>query len=338
MAFGDAPLRETAAMPPPPPGLAASLPIPSVSGRTTPREARLSGNHAPTNNFFRSSLRPDGGSKDRRRRSHSFGARGSRREEMARGEGYSKAADRAAEKDADWRCGSYRYCNSMFYDTLRSWDGGDELDVRHRTPPDWRVSTEDNLGLGGTAFGHDLSNNDAQGWRRSSSVWVEKQFRSGMRDYKGQDVAFNEDGTRRAQSKIVGDVSSGQGASIYRSKVQANVMSTARADECFLGSLRSTGTVDADEYQRRRRRNLNLPQYKELPREDVAKAKRLFAQIDMDASGSIDADELRAFLKSIGHSEKSKAVQELIKQADEGAKDCKLQIREFCRLYHGLKL
>lgn len=256
---------------------------------------------------------------------------------------YSRAADKAAEKDADWRCGSYRYCNSHFYDTLRSWNGGDDLDMRHRTPKDWRVSTADTLGLGGTAFGHDLTLNDLEGWRRSSRIWVEKQFRGGMRDYPGQDVAFDETGAPRQQAKVVGDVSSGQGASIYRPKIQANTMSTARADECFLGSLRTDEVFDRDEYQRRRRRNLNLPQvrpprrapsqaldvrplevrspppilpsqhpqYKDLRPEVISKAKRLFAQIDLDGSGSVDSDELRKFLKALGHSEKKKALRSL---------------------------
>ena len=83
-----------------------------------------------------------------------------------------------------------------------------------------------------------------------------------------------------------------------------------------------------------------MPQFKSLGAEEVSKAKRLFAQIDTDGSGTIDADELRKFLSSLGHKLEggSKAVVDLIKQADEGAKDCKLQLQEFARLYHGLQL
>ena len=41
-------------------------------------------------------------------------------------------------------------------------------------------------------------------------------------------------------------IKSGQGASIYRSKLQANTLSTARADETFLSSLRSTARVSRE--------------------------------------------------------------------------------------------
>ena len=77
------------------------------------------------------------------------------------GGSYNKAADKAEDKDGEWRCGSYRYANSLFYNQLRSWDG--QTDIAMRTPKDWRVSTEETLGLGGTAFGHDLTTNNADG-------------------------------------------------------------------------------------------------------------------------------------------------------------------------------
>uniref|UniRef100_A0A7S2MYF3 EF-hand domain-containing protein n=1 Tax=Haptolina brevifila TaxID=156173 RepID=A0A7S2MYF3_9EUKA len=313
-----------------------------MSGRTTPREARMSGNHPPTETHFRTTLRP-GFREKVRPRARSAGPR-SQRDIINEGGDFSRAADKAAANDAEWRCGSYRYANAHFYDTLRSWDG--KTDISTRTPKDWRVSAADTMGLGGTSGGlnghtsADLSLNDAEGWRRSSSTWVEKQFRNNMRAYPGQDVGFDEHGIPKKQGKIVGDVSSGQGDTIYRKKKQSDSLSTYRAHQHFSGSLRSSESVDADEYARRRRRNLNLPQYKDLPAEVISKSKRLFAQIDADGSGTVDAQELRKFLEGMGHKVEggNKAIQELMKQADEGATDCKLAIKEFARLYHGLKL
>ena len=65
-----------------------------------------------------------------------------------------------------------------------------------------------------------------------------------------------------------------------------------------------------------------------------------FAQIDLNQDGAISADELAKFLKILGHKVEGgpKAIQDLIKAADEGAPDCKLQVVEFVRLYNGLKL
>jgi len=251
-----------------------------------------------------------------------------------------RAREKAAD-DADWRAGSFRYCNAHFHDTLRSWDG--DMDIGTRTPKNWRVSAADLL-AGGSRRADELSLNDADGWRCSKSIWCEDLFRNGLRNYKGQDVALDEHGNPRNLEKegrkIRGDVSAGLGASIYRPTKQANTMSTEKADEVFQESLRSTSTVDKDAYQRRRRRNLNLPQFKDLDAAEVSKAKRLFAQIDVDGSGTVDAEELRKFLTGLGHKVEggTKAVQDLIKQADEGASDCKLAMKEFARLYHGLKL
>ena len=104
--------------------------------------------------------------------------------------------------------------------------------------------------------------------------------------------------------------------------------------------LRSGGSPSAEEYQRRRRCHLNLPAFKDISAEVASKAKRLFAQIDLNQDGAISADELAKFLKILGHKVEGgpKAIQDLIKAADEGAPDCKLQVMEFVRLYNGLKL
>ena len=48
-------------------------------------------------------------------------------------------------------------------------------------------------------------------------------------------------------------------------------------------------------------RNLTVPQFKDLDAAEVSKAKRLFAQIDVDGSGTVDAEELRKFLTGLGH-------------------------------------
>ena len=68
-------------------------------------------------------------------------------------------------------------------------------------------------------------------------------------------------------------------------------------------------------------------------------AVELFERFDADGSGTIDADELKKFLGSIGHTKaNSKAVKELMQAAEEGVADGLLQVKEFCRVYHGLKL
>ena len=59
---------------------------------------------------------------------------------------------------------------------------------------------------------------------------------------------------------------------------------------------------------------------------------------DLDGSGSIDAEEIRKFLVSMGHKSTGKAVDQLIKAVDEGTKDSKLALKEFARMYHGLNL
>ena len=276
--------------------------------------------------------------KDRYRRRASSAPR-SRRDDINSGGDFSRAADKAAEKDADWRCGSFRYANAQFYDSLRSWNG--KADIATRTPKDWRVSTADRMGLGpgGGAYGHDFSGNNADDWRRSSPIWVEKQFREKMNVYPGRDVGFNEEGHERKEANAKAKIGI-SGESIWRDQKQANRLSTAKADACFESSLRSSSVSDRDEYQRRRRRNLNLPAYKDIPPDEVSKAKRLFAQIDLNQDGSIDQDELKKFLSTLGHKVQGgpKAVQDLIKAADEGAADCRLQIKEFARVYNGLKL
>jgi len=129
------------------------------------------------------------------------------------------------------------------------------------------------------AYGHDLSNNDADGWKRSSAIWVEGTFRSGLRDYKGVDMGFTEEGETKSTGK---DQKQAQGTnlgSIYRSSKQSSVLSTARADEHFLGSLRSEPLRSQDDYQRTRRSHLNLPQYKDLTPEQEKKVRRIFASI-----------------------------------------------------------
>jgi len=246
--------------------------------------------------------------------------------------------------DSEWRAGSFRYANAHFYDTLRSWPRC--RDVKESTPPDWRVSAEDPFGgnrtAGGVcgAYGHDMSTNDADGWKRSSVPYVESTFRGGLRDYKGVDVGYTEEGgvKKQGDGKEKKHMAGTNLGNIYRSSKQCNCLSTARADEHFLGSLRSESRKSTDDYQRTRRANLNLPQFSSLTPEQLTKAKRVFATIDTDDSGTIDAEELRKFLTGLGHRTNDKAVKKLLKAADDGVSDCKASLMEFCRLYHGLKL
>lgn len=312
-------------------------PLPPRSGRTTPRETAL-GRH-PCEKAFRANLRVD--DRPRRPRARSAGpVRGSAADARRHAHMYGESAGISAaenERDDDWRASSRRYCNSHFYDTLRSWHG--LRDVRETTRGDWRVSSADNLGMKGAegAYGHDQSTNDADGWKRSSSVWVESSFRGGLRDYKGVDMR-DEVGRAKGTEKDQKHQAGTNLGSIYRSTKQAEVLTAARADETFLGSLRAAAPRRAEDYQRTRRAHLNLPQYRDLSAEQVTKAKRVFATIDLDGSGSVDADEIRKFLVSMGHKSTGKAVDQLIKSVEEGPQNSKLALKEFARLYHGLKL
>lgn len=77
---------------------------------------------------------------------------------------YNAAARKADDKDGEHKYGSKRYCEAVFADGLRDWSDTNVCDVRVNTPKDWRVSSANTLGLGGTAYGHDLSNNNADDW------------------------------------------------------------------------------------------------------------------------------------------------------------------------------
>lgn len=184
-----------------------------------------------------------------------------------------------------------------------------------------------------------MTHNTTEGWQTASPVYVDANFKGELRNYKGEDVGFSAQGANKAHgTKDKKHMAGTNLGSIYRDRKKCNVLSTAMADKHFLGSLRSEQRMSTEEYQQKRRQNLNLPQFRELSSEQVTKAKRLFASIDLDGSGTLDAEELRKFLQGMGHESGSKAVQKLLKAADEGVKDSKLQLQEFCRVYHGLKL
>ena len=323
------------------------------TGRLTPRSVQL-GRNWTAEHIFCSSLRPDMPVR-RRQRAASAGVSRPRpppppMDDPTMGGTKTANAKRASEggghnsgpakfDDFSKATSHAAFADKKFYETLRSWPRA--RDMKDFTPADWRVSTDQGsrLNLGGAGWGHDMSLNDADGWKRSSVHWVESQFRGNMRNYPGHDVNLDDMGNPKPPPKQGKHVAGTDLGNIYRDRKQSNIMTTARADEQFLGSLRNEGPLSTDEYQRRRRKHLNLPQYQELSSENVAKAKRLFATIDTDGSGTIDADELKKFLGSIGHTKaNSKAVKELMQAAEEGVADGLLQVKEFCRVYHGLKL
>ena len=176
------------------PARRAFSPGPGRSGRTTPRDTQL-GSREAYENRFRASLRPDVHKPVRRPRSAGPPPRPSHTTYYS---------------DPDWRASSQRYADATFHSSLRQWDG--RHDVRHSTPADWRVQgggpSQDGIGASAGPNGHgadDLSLNDADGWKRSASLWVEKQFRGGLRDYGGRDVKFNEDGTPKKQTVLSKD-------------------------------------------------------------------------------------------------------------------------------------
>ena len=176
------------------PARRAFSPGPGRSGRTTPRDTQL-GSREAYENRFRASLRPEVHKPVRRPRSAGPPPRPSHTTYYS---------------DPDWRASSQRYADATFHSSLRQWDG--RHDVRHSTPADWRVQgggpSQDGIGGSAGPNGHgpdDLSLNDADGWKRSASLWVEKQFRGGLRDYGGRDVKFNEDGTPKKQTVLSKD-------------------------------------------------------------------------------------------------------------------------------------
>ena len=102
------------------------------------------------------------------------------------------------------------------------------MDVQHTTPADWRVSTADNLRLG-DGGGHDMSSNDAQGWRTASSVCVAKQFQAGLRDYAGVDIGASDD-PHAPRTKY--------GGIARESSPDHRRLTTTNADKYFFASLR----------------------------------------------------------------------------------------------------
>ena len=315
-------------------------PGPGRSGRTTPREAQL-GRQAYAERMFKGSLRPDEGGMRRRRRPASAGPPTSRRDMNGPGGASTSAAEKADGTDGDWRCGSHRYANAKFYETLRAWDG--LRDVKDMTPPDWRGggggSTYKGSATAAANWGHDMSLNDADGWRRSAPVWVEKTFRGGLRDYPSMDIALDEMGNPKMPEKDKKHMApAGEMlGSIYRSKKQSEVLTTAMADRHFMGSMRGTPPTSAAEYQRKRRAKMGLPIFKELSQDQEAKAKRIFAQLDF-GPGGIDVEALQNFFAALGHKPTSKEPKRLTAAAEERTADMKSQLRDFARSFHGLNL
>ena len=233
------------------------------------------------------------------------------------------------------------YANELFYQGLRSWPSGQ--DVKDKTKKSWSVADVDNR----RSRRSGTSKDELEEVKKKSSVWQEDHFRGGLRNYpkddeygrsfdneysRDKDVAFGKDKKKGLQA------AGGEQGSIYRKVKQSDKLTQDECDEYFLGSLRSEQRMSTDEYQRQRRANLKLPAFRDLSAEQVAKAKRIFAQVDLDGSGSIDGEEMRKFLVAMGYKESDKVAKKLIADADEGTKDSKLQLQEFCRLYHGMQL
>lgn len=68
--------------------------------------------------------------------------------------------------------------------------------------------------------------------------------------------------------------------------------------------------------------------------EDLQRVKKTFFEIDRDASGSIDIQELTSMLKALGQTPSDADLKVLIESAEDGPdKDGKIQLREFINLY-----
>ena len=311
------------------------------SGRSTPREAAL-GRKWHQEHLFQASLRPE---RPVRRRSKSVDhvrmartASEARRNAHLYGSGGLGVPISSAEKaveDPDWRAGSKAYCDSHFFSTLREWK--ECRDVRLDTPDDWRVSSKD-LSANTVNVGHDLTTNDAYGWKTASPIWTQEEFKRRLREYPEEDaVDIRDSEDPHAPVKDKKNVAGTDLGNIYRSSLQCNVLTPEMADKQFMHSLRNTYRIRPEEYQRKRRTNLNLPQFKTLDPEQLTKAKRLFISLDLEGSGQrLDPEDVRRFLTSLGHKPSDKAVKQLLTAAEEGHFDAKHQLKEFARLYHGI--
>jgi len=67
--------------------------------------------------------------------------------------------------------------------------------------------------------------------------------------------------------------------------------------------------------------------------EELNAARKIFFDLDCDASGSIDAEELGVMLRSLGQNPTDSELKDLIDSVDDGDKDGKIQLREFLKLY-----
>ena len=204
-------------------------------------------------------------------------------------------ARKADDADGMHKYGSRRHCNAVFADSLRDWTGRSD-DVSKTTRKDWRISSADRLAMRGGegAFGHDVSLNNADDWKRSSTIYVNQTFSSGLRAYQGEswqspDAGFDANGHPRANN-LPRHVGSGD---IYRKPAYMMNLTTVQADQHYIPSLRAYQPKNTSEFLRTRQRHLKLPAYKDLSEEEVRRAQRLFARIDKDESGTIDAAELR---------------------------------------------
>ena len=214
--------------------------------------------------------------------------------------------------------------------------------MKETTRKDWRGV--DDVDRRGMRRGH-ADKEDLDELKKKSDVWVEEHFREELRHYpkddeigRSFDTGLRDKELAFAKEKKPLRPAGDELGSIYRKVKQSDKLRQEDADEYFQESLRSEQRMSPDEYQRRRRAHLKLPRFRNLSPDQVTKAKRIFASIDLDGSGSVAGEDMRKFLVAIGYKESDKAVKKLIEDADKGSKDSKVHLKEFVSLYHGMEL
>ena len=163
-------------------------------------------------------------------------------------------------RDGEQRCASPRRCDAQFGATLREWDVS-ALPTKVKERPDWNTSIarphksaqgfegRGDKGQDGRVVGtscdptgrHEVSSNDAAGWRTAHPTPVHKHFEGSLRAWPG---GVDLDGTGRRLEANYGIA--------RKLSFDPEKLTTARCDGCFYGSLRDYrsdggGTADSDD-------------------------------------------------------------------------------------------
>ena len=100
-------------------------------------------------------------------------------------------------------------------------------------------------------------------------------------------------------------------------------------------SGRGGGGPNPYRYQEAKWHTTDYKPPRKISDQELMAARKMFFELDRDASGSIDADELAFMLRSLGQNPTEQEIKDLIASVDEdgGDGDGKIQLREFLKLY-----